>query len=50
MNNSIILPKECVFIRVAQCTICTGLASFVIPYSPVIRRLCLCLHRKEMGA
>ena len=21
-----------------------------IPYSPVIRRLCLCLHRKEMGA
>ena len=21
-----------------------------VPYSPVIRRLCLCLHRKEMGA
>ena len=24
--------------------------SIIIPYSPVIRRPCLCLHRKEMGA
>ena len=26
------------------------LTSVIIPYLPVIRRLCLYLHRKEMGA
>ena len=30
--------------------VCNSIPILRVPYSPVIRRPCLCLHRKEMGA